>query len=86
MKIALYKNIAYDFVSVWEEGRSPSSGYVQVSEFIDAEFPSLKNEDIVLAQVEALNKMETAIHVEYQHKIKVIKDRKQELMALTVQS
>ena len=47
MKVALFKSIITDRLSVWDEGfTNPLNSYVRVSEWVDVHFPSLDDNDM----------------------------------------
>jgi hypothetical protein len=91
MKIALYKNTTYahsgefpSTVSYNEDGQESDHGeYARVSGVIDVTFPPLTDEAAIKLQLEALDKTERTIRLEFQQKLDAIMNRRSELQALT---
>lgn len=90
MKIALFENVEYKTKSVWEAGNHEDGpeafmpkSYVRISDWIDVEFPSRLAEEVLSTKLARLDKAEQEIHAKFHEALTAIKQRKQELLALT---
>ena len=85
MRLARYKNIKYDCISVHEVGPSVEndSDRVRVSDIVNVYFPDLSKEDIALDEIAALASLKGEVRVSMQSKINAIEDKIQSLLAIT---
>lgn len=88
MKIAKFQHIGTpDWFAVWEQrddGSDPMpESYVRVSEYLDIQFPALPAEEIVPAQMAALDKAEAELRAKFQEKLHEIAEQRAKLLALT---
>ena len=60
-----------------------NEGYVEISEFIEVDFPELEQHQIVKNEIAVIDKKITSIMAESELSINKLKDRKQELLALS---
>lgn len=89
MKIALFKYVSFEapnaYPRAWfgadDEPKYPDM--TRVSEWVEIEFPTLPNGDIIAAQINALDAEVTRVTEEWHKKVSAIKNRKGELLALT---
>jgi len=90
MKLILMKNLKYNFKTVItlrddeSLGTYESDEYVRLSEVVDVDFPPLSNEEVVKAEVSAIEKRITSVRADCEASITALEGRKQELLALTV--
>lgn len=82
MKIAQYKNVAYDFECVSDDGLATCKDYVRLSEWVDVDFPPIPREETVKAELAILEEEANEIRAETQQRLNEIERRKQELLAL----
>ncbi len=86
MKVAKFKNVEYDNIEiVSDESREKWENYVRTSEYIDVEFTDRKQSEVINEQVAALDKVAEELGNKYMEGLAEIKQRKEELLALTVQ-
>lgn len=93
MKIALYKNLSYDSVSVlmqpdWlpeaQREKYEMSGYARVSEWIDVEFPQLSNDEVIQSALRSIDKAEQEVREKFQAELDRFKGMRANLLALPV--
>lgn len=82
MKIAKFKSLEHGFDSFSGDELEECEGYIRTTEYVDVEFPPLKNEDIVKNQVSALNEVKKGIQAATQLKINEVDRQIGELLAL----
>jgi hypothetical protein len=82
MKIAIFKNIEYEFESVSGESSEGREGYVRITEYIDVEFERLEDKEIVEKQVDCLREVKKKIQAETEVKIGEVDRRIGELLSL----
>jgi len=82
VKIAKFKDTEYGYESVCVEEVERCDGYIRISEYVDVEFPPLKHKEVVLKEVEALEKQKTKVQAEAHNKTTEIDRRIGELLAL----
>lgn len=88
MKIAKFQRIGSpDWFAVWEvraDGSDPMpDSYVRVSEYLDINFPSRPAEEIIPAQIAALDAAEAELRAKFQEKLHEIAEQRAKLKALT---
>lgn len=86
MKIALFKHIQYGYESVWiyREGQN-FDDRVQISDWIDVDFPPLRSGDVIAEQIKALDNIRAEVSRRFAEALQQIDDRKASLLALTHQ-
>lgn len=84
MKVALYKDVhgGWETVSIGN-GLDACENYVRLSEFVDVEFPRLKDEETVRKQLAALDSVRAEVARKFAAALKEIDARKASLQALT---
>ena len=83
MKIALYKNVKFNYITIWEVyDDEPPTEYVRISEVIEVDFPMLKNKEVTNKEIAVLEKEKTNIQAETQIKLNALDRRIGELLAL----
>ena len=90
MKIAKFQRIGHqDWFAVWEQradGTDPMiDSYVRVSEYLDIDFPPRPGEEIVPAQMAALDNAEAELRMKFTEKLNEIAEQRAKLKALTHQ-
>lgn len=90
MKIAKYITMSdsgrgYEVIHSEKDGADYERvcGYVRISEFVEVEFPPLKDQVIVEKQIAALDKAETELRTKFQAALNGIEQQRQELRAIT---
>jgi|GEM_PF-5965127 len=82
MKLALFKNIEYDFEIVSTDVSEGHQEYVRVSEYVDVDFPRLDGPDVVLQQIERLREQKKRIQAGTEAELNRIDQRIGDLLAL----
>ena len=82
MKLAIFKNLPNDFETYQEECFENYEDYVRISEYVDVEFPPLKNADVLNKQVAALKKAKQDIQAATELKLQDIDYKISKLLAL----
>ncbi len=84
MKIALFTSIQHSYITVLsEENAKWRTGVAQASEWVEVDFPPLKNADVVREQIHALDVVRAEVSRKFTEALKEIDDRKASLLALT---
>jgi hypothetical protein len=83
MKIAKYQSVDMDYTFFSEDLYEGRSGYLRLTEFADVEFVPLPAADMVPRQIEILDNKIEAIQGRALAEINELKQKKQELLALT---
>lgn len=88
MKIAKFHRIGSpDWFAVWEQrsdGSDPMpESYVRVSEYLDIEFPPRPAEEIIPAQLAALDNAEAELRAKFGERLHEIAEQRARLKALT---
>jgi hypothetical protein len=88
MKIAKFQRIGSpDWFAVWEQrgdGSDPlQESYVRISEYLDIDFPPRPVEEIIPAQVAALDAAEAELREKFAQKLHEIAEQRAKLRALT---
>lgn len=85
MKIAQYKNTKYGntLISEHDEWMEESSEYIRTTEFLNVEFIDKPKEEIVTAEIDALNVMKESVRAEMQVKLNAIDENIQSLLAIS---
>ena len=86
MKIALFRNVVMGYDTILDEERRASgfytTGYAQISEWVDVSFPPLDAQQNVEGQLNALSDMETELRNQFQGKLNQIATERAKLRAL----
>jgi hypothetical protein len=86
MKVAQFKSVIGGYTAVYDERLAKHvTGVVQISEFVDIEFPPLATEEVVQQQLSALDSAETELRAKFDQKLSEINTQRAELRALTHQ-
>lgn len=92
MKIALYKDLKFDFISVTAQpGFLPEAeremyerpGYARVSEWIDVEFPPLSNDAVIQSALRSIDIAEQEAREKFHAELVKFNDMRSNLLALT---
>lgn len=87
MKIALFKDVKYDWTSStpWQADEDDCAlpGYTRVSEIVDVEFPPLSKDEVVRQSLDVLDEQEKKIRNEFQKALDGLNDRRAQLQSLT---
>lgn len=92
MKIALYKDLRFDFISVTQqpdflpEGESEMyerPGYARISEWIDVEFPTLTNDEVIQSALRSIDASEQEAREKFHAELRKFHDMRSNLLALT---
>lgn len=83
MKIAIYKDVQYNFESICKDSMEGAKGYVRISEFVDVEFPPLSDAETIQKQLHALDSVRAEVSRKFADALKEIDDAKAKLQALT---
>lgn len=84
MKVAIFKSMEYGGEHVADELFENVKGYVRISEYVDVDFPTLEDEAIVGAQIEALDEVAEQATEKYRRTMAGIEERKSKLLAIPV--
>jgi hypothetical protein len=76
MKLALFSNIELGYTSICEEWAENSSDYIRVSEYVDVDFPALKNANQVQDLIALARKEREASTERYNNIMNEIKNFK----------
>ncbi|MCF6327563.1 MAG: hypothetical protein L3J21_09775 [Devosiaceae bacterium] len=82
-KLAVFKNIKYENEIIGDETWKEIDGYIQQTEYIDVNFTSLDQGDLVALEVAFLQKQKTKIQSEAQLSVNIIERKISDLSALT---
>lgn len=88
MKIALYKMMygegrySTECVFIYRDGEKDSSDAVRVSEPVEVEFPPLKDEEVIAAQLNACDEKEKEIRMRFQQALDHLNDERARIQAL----
>lgn len=90
MKVAKYRSIGrypYETVWHWDEsvGEPNHEGYVRLSEWVEVEFPPLRDKQVVEDEIVKLNAKAAEIRANLGLQIAAIEARKAELLCITDQ-
>lgn len=83
MKIAVYKDVQYNFESICKDSFEGVKGYVRVSDFVEVEFPKLSDDETIQKQLHALDEVRAEVSRKFAEALKEIDDAKAQLQALT---
>ena len=87
MKIALFKSIEYGWTmpaAQHDNGSDPHLGsYIRITEYVDVDFPPRAPEEIVPAQLAAIDKAEKEARAEFQLKLNAFAEARANALALT---
>jgi len=84
-RLALFKNVEWGYVFASEESREDADDYVRITEYIEVDFPDLPLCMVVNSQIDALDKAAEELGKKYMEGLESIKQKKAELLSLTVQ-
>lgn len=82
MKMALFKNVKYNFTSPCNESYEELDENIRVSEYVDVIFPPLSNVDIVSKQVDFLKQSKKNKRAKLQSELTIIDSKIGKLLAL----
>lgn len=86
MKVAQFRSIAGGYTTVYDERIGKwITGAIQVSEYVEIEFPPLATDEVVQKQLAALDGAEVELRDKFQQKLNEINTQRAELRALTHQ-
>lgn len=80
-KCAVWQSAGGTYQSVWSS--EPFGTYIRMSEFVDIEFAPLTRAETVKSELSVLEKLEADTSTEFATKLKAIKTRRAELLAIT---
>lgn len=88
LKIAVFKDIdpnscVHGFESIYGDEHEKYSSDVRISEYIKVEFSPLQDEIVIDKYVEALDRSERKVRLEFQKKLDEIATQRANLLALT---
>lgn len=88
MKIALYDHVCgidliVRTVSEWQRYMDSSPDYIRLSEFVEVDFPMLKDAEVVEKQLAAIDLQEQAARNQFQAQLDSFNERRANLRALT---
>lgn len=84
MKLAKFKRLGeHSYETITEEWADGCRDYVRLSEYVEVEFPPLRDEAIVERQLEALDRTENALRTQFQQALSGIEQQRAELRAIT---
>ena len=84
MKIALFKNVEYDHETIREyvEFDMFADDYLQLSEFVEVDFPLLDKSEVNKKQVAIIDKQIQKVKADYEVKLNGLESYKAELLAI----
>jgi len=84
MKLALYRNMVYDYTTIAETRLYENeTNYVRISDDLDVEFVMLPKDDYAAGAMAAFDEQEKAVALQYAEKMEVININRQEFLAIT---
>lgn len=88
LKIAVFRNIEPGCLNGFESIDSEayekySTSTVRISEYVEIEFPQLKDEIVIDKYIDALDRSERQVRLEFQQKLDEIATQRANLLALT---
>lgn len=76
MKIALFKNTSFDYVSPWSSP-PPTTGYVQVSGWVEVDFPALSpDEQVIAKELIALGERQKTFENDFKRQRKALEEQR----------
>ena len=82
MKVALFRNIKHDFVSVSDLDLCRNDDYIRESEWVEVEFPPLSSEEMAAKKIGILESMKKDLQAKTQQRLNEIDRQIAELQAL----
>lgn len=82
MKIALFKDVKYEYEVVGGESLEGGNSYVRASEYVDIEFKKLPYGDAENAEIEIIDNQMASEMAGFECSMNKLKQRKAELLAL----
>lgn len=87
MKIARFKRLGeHSFECVQTEDFETIKGYIRLTEYVDVDFPPLRDDAVVEKHLKALDDAEADVRTRFQQALNEINNQRQELRAITYQS
>lgn len=87
ISVAVFKNIESDcmggFETIDQKHWEKMDNYVRISEYVEVEFPQLQDEIVIDKYIEALDRSERSIRLEFQRKLDELAGQRANLLALT---
>lgn len=85
IKLALFREVSsrVSWETVFPEHMDGSSTYVRISEFAEVTFEKLHDDAVIRGCIDALDRSERQIRLEFQKKLDDLSTQKQNLLALT---
>jgi len=80
-RVAVFKT-SYGITVITGEWAEKTDNYIRMSEYIDAEFPALPQDEVINNQITALDKEIDRVQQETIDLVNKLKQKKQELLAL----
>lgn len=83
MKLAKFKRVgAFSYEMVGEPGMEADGDFTRCSEYVDVEFPPLAREEVVIGEINALDKQRDNVVAECNRALVKIADLKSKLLAI----
>jgi hypothetical protein len=80
VKVALFKNTQFDYVSPWQDVPL-TDGWIQVSGWVEVEFPPLsENERRISEELLALGKRQASFEADFRRQKKALEDERAALL------
>lgn len=88
IKVAVFRNIEPGgcldgFETIDTENFEKATGYVRISEYVEIEFPKLKDDLVIDKYIDALDRSERQVRLDFQKKLDEIAAQRANLLALT---
>lgn len=84
MRIARFKRLGeHSFETFGDEALERVKGYVRLTEYVEVEFPPLRDGVLVEKHLEALDAAEAEVRTRFQSMLNEIERQRQELRAIT---
>lgn len=82
-KLAVFKSLRHGHESVCGEIFDTFEDYARLTEFVEIDFPPLRNEEVVQKQLDALDRAEGELRNKFQEALSGIERQREELRAIT---
>jgi hypothetical protein len=87
ISVAVFKSIEPSgmsgFETIDQKHWEKMDNYVRISEYVEVEFPQLQDEIVIDKYIEALDRSERAVRLEFQKRLDEIAGQRANLLALT---
>jgi len=82
VRVAQFKSLKYDYITVSAEGLDGADEYIRVSEYIDVDFVERDPRETIEQEVDTIDKQIQTVQAAAQVKLNELEQRKNDLLAL----